>query len=192
MTAIGPLKYRCMLYVSGTYIKLYGRLESPKCEGKHASFHWSHSKQLLPVILELSHMNHSQPFKQLNVFHFAACDQLEYFSFRPRRVFRQANNMSGRYGLPYFFIFYIRRWRTLFLQRSAKMGTASVPVLLGVLFMATSVRTFIPGGRVSCSQPSDVAWSVYDFSMEDILQTRVQNLSDYRGEILLIVNTATY
>jgi len=48
------------------------------------------------------------------------------------------------------------------------------------------------GAMLTCQQPSTDSRSIYDFTLPDIHQKTNISLSDYKGKVVLIVNTATY
>ncbi|OWF44376.1 hypothetical protein KP79_PYT01699 [Mizuhopecten yessoensis] len=74
-------------------------------------------------------------------------------------------------------------------------GAAILATMFGLM---SSVRSqalsggAVEGGFVVCSQPSNSASTVYEYSLKDLYEQKTINFSDYRGKVLLFVNVATY
>ena len=48
------------------------------------------------------------------------------------------------------------------------------------------------GLKVVCDKPQKLGKTVYDFSVENIFENETISLNQYRGNVLAIVNVATY
>nr|KAI8767104.1 glutathione peroxidase-like isoform X1 [Biomphalaria glabrata] len=73
------------------------------------------------------------------------------------------------------------------------MWTWSSARLTGLLTTLCGLLTLIDSNSVlNCYQPSNNNRTIYDFSVTKIDGNKVVNLEEFRGQVLLIVNVATY
>ncbi|KAK0043463.1 glutathione peroxidase-like isoform X1 [Biomphalaria pfeifferi] len=73
------------------------------------------------------------------------------------------------------------------------MWTWSCARLTGLLTTLCGLLTLIDSNSVlNCYQPFNNNSTIYDFSVTKIDGNKVVNLEEFRGQVLLIVNVATY
>ncbi|KAK7483743.1 hypothetical protein BaRGS_00024959 [Batillaria attramentaria] len=65
----------------------------------------------------------------------------------------------------------------------------SLTALCGLLALVVGPAA---GQIKPCTQPASDQTSLYDFTMLDITKTKNISLGDYRGNVVLVVNVATY
>lgn len=61
-----------------------------------------------------------------------------------------------------------------------------------VLAALCALLAVVHGQIGNCNQPASDHNTLYDFSMLDITKNRTIPLSDYQGQVVLVVNVATY
>ncbi|KAH9504059.1 hypothetical protein Btru_067641 [Bulinus truncatus] len=73
------------------------------------------------------------------------------------------------------------------------MPTWSSARLGGLLTTLCGILALIESETIlKCNQSNGDNRTIYDYSVKDIHGSNVVNLSDYRGQVVMIVNVATY